>query len=146
MPRRRSSPTFGWLACAALIAAVAIACGGGDNGSSDNHTEGPTPTPFSLGDTLTIRGQEVVLPVGIRYFNQSPECQAEANVSSPECQNDLKMLARGDSYILFDAAQPRVIARRIESEDEGDFRPLLGLITGSTGGETPTLEPQPSAS
>ena len=121
-----------------VLTASASACGG-DGKSGPTPSDGPDTTPFSLGTTLTIRGQEVTLPEGIAYINQTLDCQREANASSAECVNDIKMLFRGDSYILFDPAQPRVIARRIELEDEGDFRPLLGLIAGTSGG-TPIEE------
>lgn len=123
------------VAVSLVLVAAASACGG-DSEIEATPTEGPTPTPFSLGATLSIRGQEVTLPDGVAYINQTPDCQQEANASSPECASDLKMLVRGDSYILFDLAQPRVIARRIEPEDEGDFRPLLGLIAGASGSGT----------
>ena len=73
------------------------------------------------------------------YINETPDCQTEANASSPQCAADYKMLVRGDSYIIFDPSVPRVISRRIEKADEGDFRPLLGLIAGTTegGGSSP---------
>ncbi len=127
------------VAATLALAAAASACGGDDE-TGPTPTEGPTPTPFSLGATLIIRGQEVTLPEGVAYINQTPDCQQEANASSAQCANDLKMLVRGNSYILFDPAQPRVIARRIEPEDEDDFRPLLGLIAGTSGGGTSNEE------
>jgi hypothetical protein len=89
-----------------------------------------------LGSTLTIRGQQVTLPPGVTYANLSPECQGEAAASIPECLGDSKLLMRGKSYIAFEPSTPRVIARRIEPEDESDFRPLLGLIAGTTSGES----------
>lgn len=119
-----------------LCLAAAVACGDDDGDASD----GSTPTPFPLGSTLTIRGEEVTLPPGVAYMNQTPSCQTEANAFSPNCVNDIKMLLRGNSYILFDPSAPRVVARRIEPEDESDFRPLLGLISGTTGGESPSPE------
>lgn len=122
------------LPCAAVLGLVgAGGCGGGDE-AHDIATEGPTPTPFSLGTSLNFRGQEVALPAGVAYINQKPQCQQESTAWTGECLNDLKMLVRGDSYILFDTDPVRVIARRIEPEDETDFRPLLGLISGNPGG------------
>lgn len=134
--------SFAWAPLDLLLVIAALACGGGDNGAEVTPTEAPTPTPFSLGTFLTIRGREVPLSEGIAYVNNKAECQQEANASSDECLNDLKMLVRGNSYILFDALVPRVIARRIEPEDESDFRPLLGIIAGATDGNAP----DPSAS
>ena len=126
----RFTSLIAWGALALLCLAAAAACG--DGGDS---TEGPTPTPFSLGSKVTIRGQQVALPEGVIYIKQAPECQEEANASSADCLSDFKMLLRGNSYIIFEPSQPRVVARRIEPEDESDFRPLLGLIAGTTGGE-----------
>lgn len=129
-----------WGALALLCLAAAAACGDDDDAS-----QGTTPTPFSLGSNLTIRGQQVTLPQGVAYFNQELACQDEANAASADCLNDLKVLMRGDSYIIFEPATPRVVARRIEPEDESDFRPLLGLISGTTGGESPSpVAPAPT--
>lgn len=142
MRSRRSALFMALMALALFSLAAAAACGDDDDAGE---TAGPTPTPFSLGSTLTVRGQQLTLPQGVAYINQTPDCQQEANASSADCLNDLKMLVRGDSYILFDAAQPRVVARRIEPEDESDFRPLLGIISGTTGGESPAPdEPAPT--
>ena len=126
-----------------IVCLVAVACGGGDGNNTS--TDGPTPTPFSLGSTLSIRGQQVKLADGIAYFNQTIDCQDAVDAGSPKCVNDLKMLERGQSYILFDPTQPKVIARRIEPEDEADFRPLLGLISGTTSASgAPVQTPSPS--
>jgi hypothetical protein len=131
------------IASGALLLFLAGGACSGDDGSVVNTTEGPSPTPFSLGSTLTIRDQEVTLPSGVTYANMSPECQHESTALTSDCVNDSKVLIRGKSYILFEPSTPRVIARRIEPEDESDFRPLLGLIAGTTGGESP-LTPSPA--
>lgn len=125
-----------------LAALVASACGDDDETAATPTAAGPTATPYSLGTTLVIRGQEVALPEGVAYTNQSPECQQEVTASSPDCADDLKLLTRGNSYILFDAGGERVIARRIEPDDEADFRPLLGLISGTTGADSSNEETQ----
>ncbi len=130
----------------ALLLFAAGACGGkegSDDGSVDNATDAPSPAPSLLGSTLTIRGQHVTLPPGVAYANLSPECQGEASASSPACLDDSTVLTRGKSYIVFEPSTPRVIARRIEPEDESDFRPLLGLIAGTTSGG-PSSTPVPT--
>ena len=135
-------PHLAWALPALLLMITASACGGGDNdGVEVTPTDAPTPTPFSLGTSVTIGGQEVPLPAGVVYMNQSAECQQEETALSDACLNDLKMLVRGNSYILFDPAAARVIARRIEPEDESDFRPLLAIIAGNTGSVTPSESP-----
>ena len=125
-----------------LLLVIAAGACGGDGGSGDasagSAADGPSPTPFSLGSTLTIRGQQVTLPPGVTFANLSSECQVEAAAARPECLRDFKVLTRGRSYIVFEPSTPRVIARRIEPEDESDFRPLLGLIAGTTSGESST--------
>jgi hypothetical protein len=138
MRGRRSVFLIAWGVLVPLIFATG-ACGGDDSsdgGSLGNATEGSSPTPFLLGSTLTIRGQQVALPPGVTYANLSPECQEEAAASTPGCLSDSKLLLRGKSYIAFDPSIPRVIARRIEPEDESDLRPLLGLISGTTSDES----------
>lgn len=122
-----------------LTMLVATACGG-DN---DDTGAGASSTPFTLGSTLTIRGREVTLPQGVEYINQKQQCQREDTAFTQECLADLKMIMRGNSYIIFDPSSPRVIARRIEPEDEADFRPLLGLISGTSPGDTSSPTPSP---
>lgn len=124
-----------------FVLAAAAACGGDDDAPEVTPTDAPTPTPFSLGNSLTIRGQDVPIPEGVSYVNEKEECRQEASAQTDECKNGLKMLTRGDSYILFDPAIPRVISRRIEPEDEADFRPLLQLITGTATGDSPGASP-----
>ncbi len=130
------------LIAASLCLALAVACGGGDGREADG-TQAAGGTPYALGPSFTIRGQEVQLPAGATMVNQKPECQQEAAALTPQCANDLKMIARGNSYILFDPTVPRVVARRIEPEDDKDFRPLLGLISGTTSKES--ASPAPSS-
>ncbi len=137
--------SYAWAALVPLLLMSAAACGGGDDAADVTATETPfltpTPTPFSLGNSLTIRGQLVTLPEGVAYINQTPDCQVEANASSDQCLKDLKMLVRGNSYILFDAATPRMIARLIEPEDEASLRPLLDIISDTAVGASPTSSP-----
>ena len=121
--------------------AVLVACGGGGENQLAAETQTPNGTPFELGTAVTIRGQEVQIPAGATMTNQKPECQQEATALTSSCVNDLKMIARGNSYILFDPTIPRVIARLIEPEDDKDFRPLLGLISGTTGRESASPAP-----
>jgi len=127
------------LAGLGLLLFLAAACGGDDGDAGS----GISPTPFTLGSTLTIRGQEVTLPQGVQYINQKQQCQQPDTAFTQECLEDLKILSRGNSYIIFDPTQPRVIARRIEPEDEADFRPLLGLISGTTAGGASSPAPSP---
>ncbi|HET8943778.1 MAG TPA: hypothetical protein VFO59_03275 [Dehalococcoidia bacterium] len=104
-------------------------------------TEAPTATPFALGSSVTIRGEEFALPEGVSYINQTADCQLEANASSDTCINDFKMLVRGNSYILFDARVPQVIARLIEPQDESYLRPLLDAIEGAVDSASPDQSP-----
>ncbi len=87
-----------YLAAALLtVLAVLSACGDDDAGSSSDETPGPSPTPFVLGPTLTIRGQQVTLPDGVAYYNQKVDCQQEATANTGACVDDFKMLIRGES-------------------------------------------------
>lgn len=119
------------VALASSLLIAASACGGDDPGPETSPTDASSPTPFSLGKSISIRGKDFELPAGVAYTNQTADCQLEANASSDECQNDLKMLVRGETYIIFDPKVPRVIARLIQPADEGDFRPLLNAIAGT---------------
>lgn len=129
------------VALASSLLIAASACGGDDGGPEPSPTDASSPTPFSLGKTISIRGRDFELPAGIAYTNQTADCQLEANASSDNCLNDLKMLVRGDSYIIFDSVVPRVIARRIEPADESDFRPLLNAIAGTEDAASPDQSP-----
>ncbi|HET9476929.1 MAG TPA: hypothetical protein VFP63_05535 [Dehalococcoidia bacterium] len=137
----RLLPGLTWTALAFSLVMAAAACGGDDDAPETTPTDVPTATPFSLGTTLSIHGQDITLPEGVAFINQTADCQAEGNASSPTCLNDLKMLVRGSSYILFDATIPRVISRRIEPEDESDFRQLLDAITGTADSASPDQSP-----
>lgn len=141
MPPAHPAPIFVTVILGLFALAAAAACGGGDDAPEVTPTDAFTPTPFSLGNSLTVRGQEMPIPEGVSYFNDKEECRQEASAQTDECRNGLKMLTRGDSYILFDPATPRVISRRIEPEDEADFRPLLQLITGTATGDSPGASP-----
>jgi hypothetical protein len=135
--RRESVALIAW-----LLALATSACGDGDEPA----TASPVPTAsfYSLGTTLTIRGQEIVLPSGILYSNEAIDCQKQETALSTKCASGLKLLSRGNSYLLFDPNGPRVVARRIEQEDEADFRPLLGIIAGTSDAWiTPTPSPAP---
>ena len=140
----RVARLFDVLAVATLAVSLLIAvsaCDGDDGGPEPSPTDASSSTPFSLGKSVSIRGRDLELPAGVAYINQTADCQLEANASSDECLNDLKMLVRGETYIIFDPRVPRVIARLIQSADEGDFRPLLNAIAGTEDAASPDQSP-----
>lgn len=141
MPSARSLFRFAWAALVFSLVITASACGGDDASPKVTPTEAPTATPYSLGSSVTIRGEEFALPEGVSYINQTADCQLEANASSDTCINDFKMLVRGNSYILFDPEGPQVIARLIEPQDESYLRPLLDAIAGIADGASPDQSP-----
>ncbi len=122
---------------------VFAGCGGGSTEQTPAATA-PTPTPFTLGPTLSLGGKQITLPPGVSAIDQTPSCQTPESAGSPACINDLKIILKGYSYVIYDPVASQIVARAIRPEDAAEFAPIIAILTGQSVDAAPSGSPAAS--